>query len=559
MWRRTFAALNLGPLPLSVFLRQNSGSEADSQCIQKASKYDLSHVESIVLKSNSSSIHENLTLEEALMRGVRLPKGRNLLLIYRNSPCVVVGRNQNIYSELSVRRAHRERVAIARRSSGGGTVYHDYGNVCFSFITSRDEYAPEKTIQIVRLALCRAYGIDAARLTTTKRYDLFLDGLKITGSAMRVQQSMALHHCTLLVNSNLEQISSYLRPEGKYISFNTTSVPSVRSPVTTLSARGIGGGALDAPDGVQLVEDVVRDFFLSCGRDIICHKVPWELRPHTLQMKHPPSEKEQYVVIDTRRAVLRDETLLNAQGYRATRGECNSFCSELERLSRAEWVFSMPPFTTEVAITTEAYHQAIKEDSLWSSMVCSKLRLSNLTERDLLEELSAILFKETTIECGSSDADEMWSLAMQTVVSHRLITGVRVRRVCSSALLGEAQSAPSPKTVFFDMPTEGNKEQGNEGPCGAVVRPIPWLESFLRTLLMGACCDIKLAGLEDGGTKDCDIEMLLQGLRLEMALTPDWGRLSFLPEDLVDNGLLLMVRGIVKCWRDQNVFDISFT
>ncbi|CCW72183.1 unnamed protein product [Phytomonas sp. Hart1] len=494
------------------------------------------------------------------MRGVKFSKTRCLLFIYCNNPCIVIGRNQNIYRELSVQRAHKEGITVARRSSGGGAVYHDCGNLCFSFLTSRGEYAPEKTIQILRLALCHKFGIDAARLTTTKRHDLFLDGLKITGSAMRVQQSTALHHCTLLVNSNLGKVGSYLRPEGKYLSFATTSMTSVRSPVTTLSARGVGDGMLDTSDGLRVVEETVSDFFLSCSDEIIGHKAPWELQPQDFKLKLPTAKEDRHVVIDTSGAVIRDEPLLNANGYRPIRGECGTFRFELDRLLNADWLFSMPSFTTEVAITMEMYHQALKVDPLWSTLISPKLRLFSLTESDLLEELSAILFKETTAELGSSRTYEMCSLVIQTVLSQRLIKGVHVRRVCSSVLLGDAHNVPSTKTVFFnDIATKGSNEQGKEDPSESFVTSIPWLERFLQTVLTGTCCDSALAGFDDSVTKDSGVEMLLQGLRLEMALIPDRGQLADLPGDLVDDGLLLMARGIVKCWRDQNVFGISLT
>lgn len=188
----------------------------------------------VVVRTSSNDIYENLAVEEALLRGLHLQKGNYLLLLYMNAPCVVVGRNQNVLREVSMRQALEEGVHVARRSSGGGAVYHDEGNLCFSFFTHRNEYAPEKTIQLVRAALSTAFGIPLGMLTTTKRHDLFLDGKKISGSAMRVQKEIAYHHCTLLLSSSRRHLGRYLKSEADTVFFQSAAVASVRSPVTTI-------------------------------------------------------------------------------------------------------------------------------------------------------------------------------------------------------------------------------------------------------------------------------------------------------------------------------------
>lgn len=194
----------------------------------------LSPESHLVVRSSSNDIFENLALEEALLSRLRLQKGNCLLYLYVNAPCVVVGRNQNFLKEVSMRQALQEGIRVARRSSGGGAVYHDEGNLCLSFFTHRSEYAPDKSIQVVRAALCTAFGISPNTLTTTKRHDLFLDGKKISGSAMRVQKEIAYHHCTLLLSSSRNHLGRYLRSEADTLFFKTAALSSVRSPVTTI-------------------------------------------------------------------------------------------------------------------------------------------------------------------------------------------------------------------------------------------------------------------------------------------------------------------------------------
>jgi lipoate-protein ligase A len=236
-------------------------------------------VQSII--STSDNIYENLAVEEALMRAADLEPIRKLdpapnstastsalqLLVfsYINTPCAVVGRNQCVFTEVNVPLCRQQRALVARRSSGGGTVFHDRGNVNFTFLTHRSSYDPVRTIGILIKFLVEHYSIDPSRLTTTGRHDIFLDGRKITGSAMRIQKDVAFHHCTLLVASDREALSGPLRPSGAYVSVTTTSTTSVRSPVTTLRDDGVVelDGLLCHDDAVLAAARITQSAFLA--------------------------------------------------------------------------------------------------------------------------------------------------------------------------------------------------------------------------------------------------------------------------------------------------------
>ena len=177
-----------------------------------------------------------------------------LLYSYINTPCVVIGRNQNPWKEVSMgglteSASQPNPVRLARRNSGGGTVYHDTGNVCFSFMSHRSVYDPARSIELVRQYLLHRFPmIQPSDLSTTKRNDLFLNGKKITGSAMKITAKGCYHHCTLLVSSDRSSLGKYLRPSNSWDRIITTSVDSVRSPVTTL-AMELGQEAIVAHVG----------------------------------------------------------------------------------------------------------------------------------------------------------------------------------------------------------------------------------------------------------------------------------------------------------------------
>ncbi len=235
----------------------------------------------LCIRSTSTDCHVNLALEELLLRASLLassshvptpsPRGPPMLcLSYVNAPCVVLGRNQNAFREAALPRIQLRRpleegfsmprepgeTLLARRVSGGGAVFHDTGNVNFCIYTHRDDYDPELTIQLLRLMLESTYNIAKGRLTTTPRHDLFLDGRKITGSAMRVGKHVAYHHFTLLVSTEMHLVRGWLAGAGKYTRLETNAVDSVRSPVTTLRSS-VEGFRDDAPTVQQKMLDFV--------------------------------------------------------------------------------------------------------------------------------------------------------------------------------------------------------------------------------------------------------------------------------------------------------------
>ncbi|KAF5388072.1 hypothetical protein D9615_000764 [Tricholomella constricta] len=169
--------------------------------------------------SNSTNPYFNLTFEDWLFRH-KAPE-EPLLLIYRDDPCVIIGRNQNPWKEVNFK-ALRERPGIPfiRRRSGGGTVYHDLGNTNFSIHLPREEFDRHATAQVVLRAV-RSLGIDAR---VNDRNDICV--------AYKIVNKRAYHHGTMLISSRLDTLGDLLRTTKD--TMITRGVASVRSPVCNL-------------------------------------------------------------------------------------------------------------------------------------------------------------------------------------------------------------------------------------------------------------------------------------------------------------------------------------
>ncbi len=183
----------------------------------------------------------NLSVEHHLLQTA--PADATVLMLYANAPCVVFGRNQNPWIETSLahlarRRAARAPIQLVRRRSGGGTVFHDEGNVNFSVICPSGAFDRNKHADMVVRAL-RRLGRPTTRVN--ERHDIVIDTpppavgtFKVSGSAYKLTRLRSLHHGTCLLRSpNLGSISSLLRsPAEGFI--KARGVDSVRSPVRNL-------------------------------------------------------------------------------------------------------------------------------------------------------------------------------------------------------------------------------------------------------------------------------------------------------------------------------------
>lgn len=172
----------------------------------------------------------NLALEEYILRS--MPDTDDYLLFYINEPSIIIGKNQNTVEEINAEYVEENGIHIVRRLSGGGAVYHDLGNLNFSFIMKDDGQSfhnfKKFTEPVVRAL--RKLGVDAE---LSGRNDLQVGDRKISGNAQFSTRGKMFSHGTLLFDSEMDNVSSALKANAvKYVSKATKSI---RSRVANIS------------------------------------------------------------------------------------------------------------------------------------------------------------------------------------------------------------------------------------------------------------------------------------------------------------------------------------
>ena len=174
----------------------------------------------------------NLAAEEYLLKAWDAPVFR----LWRNAPAVIVGRNQNAHAEINRPFVEERGIAVVRRLSGGGAVFHDLGNVNFTFIDRKngDEAsgAMFRRFTAPILSALRELGVEA-RLEG--RNDLTIGGAKFSGNAMCIEGDRVLMHGTLLFSASVEDLSQALLPRKE--KYEGRGVQSVRSRVTNIASH----------------------------------------------------------------------------------------------------------------------------------------------------------------------------------------------------------------------------------------------------------------------------------------------------------------------------------
>lgn len=185
----------------------------------------------LIVTGTSFDPYHNLAVEETLLR---TSCGRRILYLWQNDRTVVIGRHQDAKAECDLEKMKEDGVLLSKRISGGGAVYHDMGNINFTFIAPRGLLSVDEDFEIISEAV-RSFGIDTCR-TGNNDLGIASTGAKFSGSAFYQsgpdEDSPCFHHGTILCSCDIEKMGKYLTPPAEKLERH--GVQSVRARVANL-------------------------------------------------------------------------------------------------------------------------------------------------------------------------------------------------------------------------------------------------------------------------------------------------------------------------------------
>lgn len=178
------------------------------------------------IESATYDPYANLAMEEYLM--LHCADTECILYLWQNEHTIVIGRNQNPWKECHLSELTNSGGHLVRRLSGGGAVYHDLGNLNFTFLVQNENYDVSRQLDVITGAM-RRLGIPAER---SGRNDILADGKKFSGNAFYKQSKYCYHHGTLMLDVDVSKLSDYLNVSADKL--KSKGVASVKSRVTNL-------------------------------------------------------------------------------------------------------------------------------------------------------------------------------------------------------------------------------------------------------------------------------------------------------------------------------------
>lgn len=215
----------------------------------------MNHRAQIII-GNQYNPHLNLAVESSLLNGG--DDDTVTMFLWKNQQTVVYGYNQNPYTECNVDMLLSEGGYAARRRTGGGAVYHDLGNLNFSFVAHKNLYDVRKQLKVIQMAL----GYLGLETEISGRNDLTFDDRKFSGNAFGFFKERRLHHGTILIKTDTERLAKYLKVNPAKLQKH--GVKSVASRIINLS------------EVVDITSDTIMPYLTKAFEQV------YEIKPETV-------------------------------------------------------------------------------------------------------------------------------------------------------------------------------------------------------------------------------------------------------------------------------------
>lgn len=212
----------------------------------------------LCINNTCTDAYFNLAAEEYLLKSF----SEDVFMLWQNEPSVIIGKHQNVWAEVNLDFVREKQIKVVRRFSGGGAVYHDLGNLNFTFIeNNRNTDFDKFTKQI--LNLLAKIGIHAQ---ADERRALTINGLKISGSAQCIHKGKIMYHATLLFSTDLIALSTALQCSPEQLKNNNNTqrsvyVKSKQSPVTNITSYML------FPLQIDKFKSLIMDYFIGNKSD----------------------------------------------------------------------------------------------------------------------------------------------------------------------------------------------------------------------------------------------------------------------------------------------------
>jgi len=206
----------------------------------------------IFLETNSTDPFYNLAFEEFVF--TRMDPGKQYFFLWQNANTIVVGKYQNTAEEINRKFVEEHGIKVVRRLTGGGAVYHDTGNLNYTFIVDHEE-GGKADFSVLVQPVIKTLAQLGVKAELTGRNDLTIDGKKFSGNSQHISKGRLLHHGCIMLDSNLANVANALKvSEAK---FESKSVKSVRSRVTTINENA------PEPIGMDQFKAVLKNYIMQ--------------------------------------------------------------------------------------------------------------------------------------------------------------------------------------------------------------------------------------------------------------------------------------------------------